>query len=113
MLQATEVRARRAAVALDTRDIPAQRGVVEQGHARGAHDPGTRGDLAVVADARPAERGTLVDQDRADAARLGALRLTGHSLLCFVAGRGRHTSWPRDWSSDVCSSDLSGSMASP
>src|SRR5207253_3351494 len=22
------------------------------------------------------------------------------------SGRGRHTRWPRDWSSDVCSSDL-------
>src|SRR5690625_2028372 len=26
----------------------------------------------------------------------------GYSL----SSRGRHTSWPRDWSSDVCSSDL-------
>src|SRR5690625_6454222 len=25
----------------------------------------------------------------------------------FFSSRGRHTSWPRDWSSDVCSSDLS------
>src|SRR5437870_3223362 len=25
----------------------------------------------------------------------------------FFSGRGRHTIWPRDWSSDVCSSDLS------
>src|SRR5690625_7357 len=25
--------------------------------------------------------------------------------MCF-SGRRRHTSWPRDWSSDVCSSDL-------
>src|SRR5690625_6241961 len=24
----------------------------------------------------------------------------------FFSGRRRHTSWPRDWSSDVCSSDL-------
>src|SRR5439155_972533 len=33
----------------------------------------------------------------------------------FFSGRRRHTSWPRDWSSDVCSSDLGvkpGSMAS-
>src|SRR5439155_6212532 len=29
-------------------------------------------------------------------------------LLCFFfSSRRRHTSWPRDWSSDVCSSDLS------
>src|SRR5207253_7106678 len=24
----------------------------------------------------------------------------------FFSDRGRHTIWPRDWSSDVCSSDL-------
>src|SRR5439155_7289204 len=29
-------------------------------------------------------------------------------LLCFFfSSRRRHTRWPRDWSSDVCSSDLS------
>src|SRR5690625_7654830 len=28
--------------------------------------------------------------------------------LCFFSRRRRHTSWPRDWSSDVCSSDLPG-----
>src|SRR5690625_7885084 len=26
---------------------------------------------------------------------------------CCSSSRRRHTSWPRDWSSDVCSSDLS------
>src|SRR5690606_39566774 len=26
----------------------------------------------------------------------------------FFSGRGRHTSFSRDWSSDVCSSDLTG-----
>src|SRR5579884_4505277 len=26
----------------------------------------------------------------------------------FVSSRRRHTRWPRDWSSDVCSSDLGG-----
>src|SRR5439155_3686940 len=26
--------------------------------------------------------------------------------LLFFSGRRRHTRWPRDWSSDVCSSDL-------
>src|SRR6266702_4564593 len=26
--------------------------------------------------------------------------------LCFFSSRRRHTRWPRDWSSDVCSSDL-------
>src|SRR5690625_5775281 len=28
------------------------------------------------------------------------------STLFFFSSRRRHTSWPRDWSSDVCSSDL-------
>src|SRR5690625_8007103 len=31
------------------------------------------------------------------------------ALLCcwfFFSSRRRHTRWPRDWSSDVCSSDL-------
>src|SRR5437870_3144512 len=29
-------------------------------------------------------------------------------LAFFVSSRRRHTGWPRDWSSDVCSSDLWG-----
>src|SRR5437660_8326457 len=29
------------------------------------------------------------------------------SLFFFFSSRRRHTRWPRDWSSDVCSSDLS------
>src|SRR5207253_7674417 len=29
-----------------------------------------------------------------------------HSSLFFFSSRRRHTRWPRDWSSDVCSSDL-------
>src|SRR5690625_6238902 len=28
------------------------------------------------------------------------------NLLFFFSSRRRHTRWPRDWSSDVCSSDL-------
>src|SRR6266702_7563949 len=32
-------------------------------------------------------------------------------LLCFFfSSRRRHTRWPRDWSSDVCSSDLGESQ---
>src|SRR5690625_6883925 len=27
-------------------------------------------------------------------------------LMFFFSSRRRHTRWPRDWSSDVCSSDL-------
>src|SRR5207253_5532876 len=33
----------------------------------------------------------------------------GRNCLCvqfFFSSRRRHTRWPRDWSSDVCSSDL-------
>src|SRR5579884_4452792 len=29
-------------------------------------------------------------------------------LYFFFSSRIRHTRWPRDWSSDVCSSDLGG-----
>src|SRR5437660_3132501 len=29
-----------------------------------------------------------------------------HGLLFFFSSGRRHTRWPRDWSSDVCSSDL-------
>src|SRR5439155_5165425 len=32
------------------------------------------------------------------------------SLFFFFSSRRRHTRWPRDWSSDVCSSDLSPSL---
>src|SRR5207253_8561548 len=28
-------------------------------------------------------------------------------LIFFFSSRRRHTRWPREWSSDVCSSDLS------
>src|SRR5437660_12305818 len=30
------------------------------------------------------------------------------SIIFFFSSRRRHTRWPRDWSSDVCSSDLCG-----
>src|SRR6266508_5285421 len=29
-------------------------------------------------------------------------------MFFFFSSRRRHTRWPRDWSSDVCSSDLGG-----
>src|SRR5215510_11325936 len=32
--------------------------------------------------------------------------ICGSTLLFFFSSRRRHTRWPRDWSSDVCSSDL-------
>src|SRR5215510_2553932 len=33
--------------------------------------------------------------------------------LFFFSSRRRHTRWPRDWSSDVCSSDLSKIKVKP
>src|SRR5690625_7483994 len=39
------------------------------------------------------------------------LHLTSRAFLVFFfffSSRRRHTRWPRDWSSDVCSSDLCG-----
>src|SRR5690625_2596341 len=35
-----------------------------------------------------------------------AQRVLFDGLLFFFSSRRRHTRWPRDWSSDVCSSDL-------
>src|SRR5437870_13281861 len=32
------------------------------------------------------------------------------SFFFFFSSRRRHTRWPRDWSSDVCSSDLAASL---
>src|SRR5690625_2275990 len=34
-------------------------------------------------------------------------------LFFFFSSRRRHTRWPRDWSSDVCSSDLCSSSTKP
>src|SRR5690625_1476871 len=34
----------------------------------------------------------------------------GRNRLFFFSSRRRHTSWPRYWSSDVCSSDLDGTI---
>src|SRR5439155_11036045 len=31
----------------------------------------------------------------------------------FFSSRRRHTRWPRDWSSDVCSSDLARTITAP
>src|SRR5437660_5809571 len=33
-------------------------------------------------------------------------RVPVQSMIFFFSSRRRHTRWPRDWSSDVCSSDL-------
>src|SRR5439155_15472472 len=35
-----------------------------------------------------------------------SLTLVYFCLFFFFSSRRRHTRWPRDWSSDVCSSDL-------
>src|SRR5439155_13459549 len=37
----------------------------------------------------------------------------GLSVFFFFSSRRRHTRWPRDWSSDVCSSDLSAVSPAP
>src|SRR3712207_1326749 len=34
-----------------------------------------------------------------------------HMHFCFFSSRRRHTRYWRDWSSDVCSSDLAGPLA--
>src|SRR5690625_7812922 len=36
----------------------------------------------------------------------GAQGMSTFFYRFFFSSRTRHTSWPRDWSSDVCSSDL-------
>src|SRR5215510_16422680 len=38
----------------------------------------------------------------------GPVQLEGLAVVFFCSSRRRHTIWPRDWSSDVCSSDLTG-----
>src|SRR5439155_9626881 len=35
------------------------------------------------------------------------------SSFFFFSSRRRHTRWPRDWSSDVCSSDLPETISCP
>src|SRR5439155_6123793 len=37
--------------------------------------------------------------------------LEQHIVTFFFSSRRRHTRWPRDWSSDVCSSDLTFSVS--
>src|SRR5690625_7505086 len=34
-------------------------------------------------------------------------------MIIFFSSRRRHTRWPRDWSSDVCSSDLDSHRRPP
>src|SRR5207253_7970205 len=40
-------------------------------------------------------------------------RLVVSVVFFFFSSRRRHTRWPRDWSSDVCSSDLRDEMKTP
>src|SRR5690625_469106 len=35
------------------------------------------------------------------------MRRNYHKIYFYITSIRRHTIWPRDWSSDVCSSDLS------
>src|SRR5439155_2825272 len=37
---------------------------------------------------------------------VGNCHFSFNFILFFFSSRRRHTRWPRDWSSDVCSSDL-------
>src|SRR5437660_4745127 len=37
--------------------------------------------------------------------------MTLYNFFFFFSSRRRHTRWPRDWSSDVCSSDLKNILA--
>src|SRR5690625_6467884 len=39
-------------------------------------------------------------------------RVVKYEAAFFFSSGSRHTRWPRDWSSGVCSSDLSGFRAS-
>src|SRR5439155_8656335 len=39
---------------------------------------------------------------------VGMSRFVTYLAFFFFSSRRRHTRWPRDWSSDVCSSDLGG-----
>src|SRR5439155_9233067 len=36
----------------------------------------------------------------------GEIKVRTPGFMFFFSSRRRHTRWPRDWSSDVCSSDL-------
>src|SRR5699024_11986812 len=40
----------------------------------------------------------------------GGEQAEGHLEPCFDSSRGRHTRSKRDWSSDVCASDLYGGL---
>src|SRR5690625_4331684 len=51
--------------------------------------------------------GQLLELLRSEARRVGRERGSG---LGGRPSRRRHTRWPRDWSSDVCSSDLCAPM---
>src|ERR1039457_6170516 len=44
---------------------------------------------------------------------LARLAMSWAALCCFFSSRRRHTRLQGDWSSDVCSSDLSASRRSP
>src|SRR5439155_8628290 len=40
-------------------------------------------------------------------------RVFASLFFFFFSSRRRHTRWPRDWSSDVCSSDLAAYLSLP
>src|SRR5439155_26190553 len=64
---------------------------------------GTFGAVLVI-DASDSMRGAAIG-GAMKAARVFASHKAAGASLCFFSSKRRHTSWPRDWSSDVCSSD--------
>src|SRR5439155_17326595 len=62
--------------------------------------------------------GVLIRQKVCPSATKLAVHLWTHRCIVkrlpfFFSSRRRHTSWPRDWSSDVCSSDLIDTAVDP
>src|SRR5439155_5741093 len=57
-------------------------------------------------DTREIRRRVLEDARDVVEAIFHHLESTSRFLFFFFSSRRRHTRWPRDWSSDVCSSDL-------
>src|SRR5439155_6350825 len=79
-----------------------------------AHDPLADQDVADAVDnlvlgpgAAVAGRVRAVPESAVGIVGLNA----GHPVRIFFSSLRRHTSWPRDWSSDVCSSDLPSAAA--
>src|SRR5439155_19027240 len=55
---------------------------------------------------RRLQRRAIVARLKENAQDVNALQMINGGCVFFFSSRRRHTRWPRDWSSDVCSSDL-------